>query len=84
VEIHPHSVPPNFNFSILNFKFPSPRFLLTLLILPFIFALDLFYFTLARPGCAACGSLSGFLSSASLTMSIIQQTTPRLLSIILR
>lgn len=71
VEIHPHSVPPNFNFSILNFQFPSIRFLLTLLILPFIFALDLFYFTLARPGCAACGSLSGFLADSSLTVALI-------------
>lgn len=82
MESHPHSVPSNFNFSILNFQFPSPRLLLTLLILPFIFALDLFYFTLARPGCAACGSLSGFLSTSSLTISIIQQNNLRLLSII--
>jgi len=60
-------------FSILNFQFPSPRLLLTLLILPFIFALDLVYFTLARPGCAACGSLSGFLSTSSLTLTMINQ-----------
>ena len=73
MESHPHSVPSNFNFSILNFQFLSPRLLLTLLILPFIFALDLVYFTLARPGCAACGSLSGFLSTSSLTLTMINQ-----------
>lgn len=58
--------------SAISYQLSSPHLLLTLLILPFIFALDLFYFTLARPGCAACGSLSGFLSTSSLTMGLWQ------------
>lgn len=63
----------HFPFSIFNFQLPSLHLLLTLLILPIIFALDLFYFTLARPGCAACASFSGFLSTSSLTLAMINQ-----------
>lgn len=75
VETNPHSTPPHIHFSTLHLKIPSLRLLLTLLILPFIFALDLFYFTLARPGCPACGSLGSFLTDSSLSITLLQTLT---------
>lgn len=41
--------------------------------LPFIFLLDFFFFTIARPSCPACATFSGFLSDSSLTAAYIQQ-----------